>query len=216
MRKSVREILAGGIAAAAVLAAAAPAAAKCGHGGVPCPDPVRLHVTVDSPDLVAPLVIRGRNAWSMLNVTGVNYRPYNVFDRPPARLGPRFEVMYRFTQGDRRWLLYQDVYPYAAGRPFAFTPSGQRFVDRYAEPVEAEGGWRGSRTLETILRAHGLPAAPPAGATTSAAGVVALPGNDDAGGPPSWAWLAAGAGLFGLGGLAARRRFRRRSAGAAA
>jgi LPXTG-motif cell wall-anchored protein len=55
-----------------------------------------------------------------------------------------------------------------------------------------------------------------AGTTTSATGVVALPGNDDAGGQPSWAWPAAGAGLFGLGGLAARRRFRRRSAGAAA
>jgi hypothetical protein len=223
---TLRGVLAGGIAAAAVLAVASPAAAKCGHGtSIPCPDPVRLEVTVYDPTWRS-IVIRGKDAWTMVNVTGVNYPPYNVSDFPPDRLGPKYQAIYRFRQGDQSWVLYQSVYPYATGRPFAFTPAGQRFVDRFAEMdpsgvlsfpgVEAGHGWRGSRTLGTILSDHGLPAAPPAGPTTSSAGGVALPGNDDAGGPPSWAWLAAGAGVLGLGGLAARRRSRRRSAGAPA
>jgi hypothetical protein len=156
----------------------------------------------------------------------VNYSPYNVADFPPEQLGPQFQAIYRFRQGDQSWVLYQRIYPYAEGRPFAFTRAGQRFVDRYAEMdpsgalsfpgIEAGDGWRGSRSLGSILQEGGLPAAPPAGTTASTAGAVALPGNDDAGGLPSWAWLAAGAGLLGVGGLAARRRFRRRSAGAAA
>jgi hypothetical protein len=215
VRKTVRAILAGGMAGAAVMAAAAPAAAKCGHGGEPCPDPVEIEATVDRPDLGAPIVIRGRDAWRMLYVTGVNYRYGGTgYDEPPTELGPRFDVIYRFTSGDDSLLVYQDLYPYAAGRPFAFTPAGQSLMDRYyAERVEGADGWRGSRALESILRAHGLPEAQPAGTTTSAAGVVALPGNDDAGGPPSWAWLAAGAALLGIAGLTAHWRYRRRSAG---
>jgi hypothetical protein len=72
VRTTVRGILAGGIAAAALVAVAAPAAAKCGHGtGAPCPDPVRLEATIyDS--TWRPIVIRGDDAWRMLNVTGAN------------------------------------------------------------------------------------------------------------------------------------------------
>jgi hypothetical protein len=156
----------------------------------------------------------------------VNYSPYNVADFPPEQLGPQFQAIYRFRQGDQSWVLYQRIYPYSEGRPFAFTRAGQRFVDRYAEMdpsgalsfprTEAGHGWRGSRTLGSILKEGGLPAAPPAGTTASAAGAVAPAGNDDAVGPPSWAWLAVAAGLLGLGGLAASRRFRRRSTGARA
>lgn len=213
-----RWILVAILAALSVSATAGPAAAKCGHGGVPCPDPVRLRITVSGPDLAAPIVIRGKDAWSMVNVTGVN-NPYRAFDSLPAELGPRFKAVYRFTQDDREWLVHQDVYPYAAGRPFAFTPPGQRYVDRYAEMdpsgdfffpvVEARDGWRGSRTLELILREHGLPEASSA-PTTSPAGVGALSTTEDPGGPPSWPWFAAGAGLLVLGGLAATRRLRRR------
>lgn len=212
MRKVVTAILAGSVAAAAVVAAAPPAVAKCGHGtGFPCPDPVQIEATIYDPTW-RPIVIRGRDAWRMLNLTGVNYRPFRVYDEPPARLGPRYQVIYRITSGGRIWALYQDLYPYAAGRPFAYTLGGQRFMDRYEEPVEGGHGWRGSRTLESILRAHGLPGTPPSDTTASAAGVVGLPRNGG-GGPRSWAWLAAGAALLGLGGLAARRRFRRRPAG---
>jgi hypothetical protein len=218
MRKSVRGILVGGIAAVAVMAAGAPAAAKCGHGtGFRCPDPVRLEVTVYSPTWES-IVIREKDAWTMLNVTGVYYRPYNVRDYPPDRLGPRYMAVYRFTQGKRTWVVAQDIYPYAVGRPFAFTAPGQRLRNRGGVgSEEAISGWRGSRTLETILHEHGLPLAAPAGTTASAAGgVVGLPGGDDAGGPPSWGWLAAGVGLLGLGGLAAWRRSHRRAAGATA
>jgi MYXO-CTERM domain-containing protein len=219
VRKSVQRILAGGMAAA-TLVAAAPAAAKCGHDGVPCPDPVRLRISIDGSGLPAPIVIRGKDAWSMLSVTGVN-NPYHAFDPVPAELGPRFEAVYRFRQGNKEWLVHQDVYPYAAGRPFAFTPPGQRFVDRDVEVdlsgdfsfpvVEAGDGWRGSRTLEAILLDHGLSASSLAG-TRSAAGVAAFPRNQDGGGPPAWTLFAAAVGLLAVGGLAAIRGFRRRSA----
>ncbi len=225
VRKAVRVFVAGAIGAAAVVTAAAPAAAKCGHGtGFPCPDPVRLEVTVYDPTWRS-IVIRGKDVWTMLNVTGVNYSPYNVSDFPPEQLGPKFQAIYRFRQGDRGWVLYQTIYPYAESRPFAFTPAGQQSWDRFGEvdatgavsfpTMEASHGWRGSRTLGTILRDHGLPAVPPAGTTTSTAGAVGPPGDGDDGGPPPWTWLAGVVGLLGLGGLAARRRVRRRADGGA-
>lgn len=193
MRKSVRAILATGIVAVALVAASAPAAAKCGHGGIPCPDPVRVRITVDGPGLAAPLVIRGKDAWTMLNVTGVTSRPYNVLNPVPAELGPPFQAVYRFKQGDREVLVYQDLYPYAAGRPFTFTPPGQRFVHQYEDmgssgnlffPVaEAGHGWRGSRTLGSILQEHGFPEEMPAAATRATHPVAASVGG---GNPPWW------------------------------
>jgi hypothetical protein len=216
MRKSVRAILAGGIAAAAVVATASPAAAKgCGPGG--CPPPVKIRVTVTGLDLTASIVIRGPDGWSMLNVSGAKYRSRLLIDDVPAELGPRYQAVYEFLhRGKLLGRLRQDLFPYAAGRPFAYTPEGQEIFDGYWEPIDAAKGWRGSRTLQWILQEHGLPEAPPAGATTSAAGVVAIPGGDDGDGPPPWAWVAAGAALLSLGGIAARRRHRRRSAGAPA
>jgi hypothetical protein len=205
MRKSVTGILAGGIAVTALLATAAAAVAK-GPRCVPgrdCPDPVELQVTVDGPDLAAPIVIRSRDAWSMLNVTGVNYRPYRIMDEPPAHLGPRYEAVYRFTRGDDTWLVLQDVYPYADGRPFAFTQAGQRYLGRYFERVEASDGWRGSRTLEWILEAHGLPEKAPA---ASEPGVRAA-GTTGGGATPPW-WLG---GILALGALVLMPRLRRRS-----
>lgn len=212
VRTTFSGILVGGIAAAALVAAAAPAAAKCGHV---CPDPVRLQATVyDS--TWRPMVIKGRDAWRMLNVTGVSYHPYNVWDYPPDRLGPKYRVIYRFDQGDRSWVLYQDVYPYATGRPFAFTPPGQHLTERYGESSEqAADGWRGSRTLESILRAHGLPEAPPVRTETSIQG-AATSRSDGSGGPLSGGLLVAALAFLGLAGLTARWGFRRRSSGAPA
>jgi hypothetical protein len=214
MRSSVRGILAGAIAAAALLAAAGPAGAKCGHGGVPCPDPVRLRVVVDGPGLAAPIVIRGKDAWTMLNVTGVNYRPYAVHDGPPAQAGVRYEAVYEFRSEDRLLFLRQDIYPYATGGLFAFTAPGQRIVDRYGDVdpsgnlffgvLEAGHGWRGSRTLQTILREHGLPEEAPAAPEpgTRAAGTTT-----GGGATPPW-WLG---GILALGALVLVPRLRRRS-----
>jgi MYXO-CTERM domain-containing protein len=212
VRKSVRAIIAGGIAAAAVLAAAAPAAAKCGHG-VPCPDPFRLRVVVDGPGLAAPIVIRGKDAWTMVNVTGVNYRPYNVHDGAPANKGPRYEAVYEFRSEDRLLFLHQDIYPYATGRTFAFTAAGQRIVDRYGDVdqsgdvffgvMEAGHGWRGSRTLGEILREHSFPQTIPAAASRGTRTVAASVG----GGSPPW-WIG---GVLLLGAVAAVSALRRRS-----
>jgi hypothetical protein len=224
VRKTVRVFVVGAIGAA-VVTVASPAAAKCGPGtDFPCPDPVRLEVTVYDPTWRS-IVIRGKDVWTMLNVTGVNYRPYNVSDFPPEQLGPEFQAIYRFRQGDLSWVLYQRIYPYAEGRPFAFTPAGQQSWDRFGEvdatgavsfpTMEAAHGWRGSRTLGRILQEHGLPSASTAGTKTQAAGAVGLPGDGDDGGPPSWAWLAAGGGILGLSALGALRRIRRRSGGMA-
>jgi hypothetical protein len=198
------------------MAAAAPAAAKCGHDAdSPCPHPVSLEVTVYDPSW-SPMVIGDDDGWRMLNITGVNYGPYNVFDVPPDRLGPKYLVIYRFTLGDHMWVVQQDVYPYATGRPFAFTPAGQRITDRYGEDtVEATQGWRGSRTLETILRAHGLPEAPPVRTETSFQGAAASR-SDGGGRPLSGGMLVAALAFLGLAGLTAGWGLRRRSSGAAA
>lgn len=204
----------GGIAAAAVVAVAAPAAAKCGHGGVLCPDPVRLRVTVDGPGLLEPIVIRGEDAWTMVNVTGLNYRPYNVHDGEPTKKGPRYEAVYEFRSEERLLFLRQDIYPYATGTTYAFTRPGQRVVEQYEEMdpsgnfffpmTEAGHGWRGSRTLETILREHGFPSQIPAGARAASHPVAASVGGSN---PPWWfgavVLAAAVAALFA---------FRRRSA----
>jgi MYXO-CTERM domain-containing protein len=214
VKKVVRGILAGGIAAAAVLAMSTRAAAKCGHGGVPC-DSFRLVVTVDGPDLAAPIVIRGKDAWTMLNVTGANYRPYAVLDEPPVEPGPRYEAVYEFRSEERLLFLWQDIYPYAAGRTFAFTAPGQRIVDRYGDVdpsgnpffgvLEAGHGWRGSRTLQTILREHGLPEEAPAAGSRSAP--VARSTSEEGPSPPWWV-----GGILLLGALALVPRLRRRSA----
>lgn len=205
MRKSVRGMLAAGVGAAAVLAAGAPAWAKCGHGGVPCPDPVRIEATIYDPSW-RPIVIPGRDAWRMLYVTGVDLlRGGNTHDEPPPELGPAYQVIYRITSGGRTWTIYQELYPYAAGRPFAYTRGGQRFMDRYEEPVEGGYGWRGSRTLEWILQAHGLPEEPPA---TSDRAVRAAGSGAGGGGTPPW-WLG---GILALGALLVVPRLRRRSA----
>ena len=213
MRKSVRSLLAGGIVAAAVLAVAAPAAAKCGHGGIPCPDPVRLRVTVDGPGLVEPIVVRGKDAWTMVNVTGVNYRPYNVHDGAPARKGPRYEAVYEFRSEDGLIFLRQDIYPYATGTTYAFTPAAQRFVSRFSDmdpsgeiaypSQEAGHGWRGSRTLEGILQERGLPGDPPVTASPTTRVVAASTGGSDA----LW-WIG---GALVLGAVAAVSALRRRS-----
>jgi hypothetical protein len=214
VRTTVRGILVGGIAAAALVAAAAPAAAKCGHGsGDPCPHPVSLEAVVYDPTW-RPLIIGDEDAWRMLNVTGVNYGPYNVFDVPPDRLGPKYQVTYRFTQGDRIWAVQQDLYPYATGRPFAFTPAGQRIANRYGEgTTEVNEGWRGSRTLETILRAHGLPGAPPVRTDASIQGAATSRGDGSGGGPFSGGLIVGTLAFLSLAGLAARWSFRRRSSG---
>jgi MYXO-CTERM domain-containing protein len=214
MKKPVRAILGGAIVAAAVLAAAGPAAAKCGHGGVPCPDPVRLRVVVDGPGLSAPIVIRGKDAWTMVNVTGVNYRPYNIHDGAPGNTGPRYEAVYEFRGEDRLLFLRQDLYPYASGRLYAYTAPGQRFVNRYQEmapsgelffpTLEAGDGWRGSRTVEQILREHGFPERIPAAATGGTRTVSASAG----GGSPPW-WIG---GVLLLGAVAAALALRKRSA----
>jgi hypothetical protein len=214
VRTTLRGFLAGGMVAAAVLAAAAPAAAKCGHGGIPCPDPVRLRVVVDGPGLVEPIVIRGKDAWTMVNVTGVNYRPYNVHDGAPANKGPRYEAVYEFRSEDRLLFLRQDIYPYATRTLYAYTPPGQRFVNRYEEmapsgelsfpTLEAGHGWRGSRTLEEILREHGFPETIPAEATRGTRTVAATAGR----GSPHW-WIG---GVLLLGAVAVVSALRRRSA----
>ena len=214
MRNSLRAILAGGIVCAALLAAAPPAAAKCGHDGVPCPDPVRLRVVVDGPGLAAPIVIRGKDAWTMVNVTGVNYRPYNIHDGAPANTGPRYEALYEFRGDERLLLLRQDIYPYATGTTYAFTPAEQSFVSRFSDmdpsgeivyPLQEAGhGWRGSRTLDSILREHGFPEEIPAAATSGTRTVAASVGDG------SLPWWIGGALL--LGAVAALLALRKRSA----
>jgi hypothetical protein len=164
---------------------------------------------------VAPIVVRGKDAWTMVNVTGVNYRPYAVHDGEPEEKGPQYEAVYEFRSEGQLIFLRQDVYPYATGNTYVFTPQGQRFVSKYADmgpagefffPLQEAGhGWRGSRTLESILREHGLPEEAPAAALRTTRAAAASAGGASA----PW-WI--GGALLLLGVVAGVSALRRRSA----
>jgi hypothetical protein len=110
----------------------------------------------------------------------------------PATLGPAYTVRYRFeyedgTVSDPR----QVVYPYATGGPLVNVPASEGLFGRHVDLW-----WRASSgRILAILRAHGLPAQPPAVAAppAPAAPAPAAPGID-----ASWIWAIAAAGLLAV------------------
>jgi hypothetical protein len=190
--------LGGTLAVGAVIGlGTAPATAKGEHQGPPhpwrCPvggDPYCPpgHLTIAGPGLERGVTIGGRDFWTALYLTGAGYRPFGYAEpSPPATstLGPRYRATYVVAAGHGRTLsMTQDLYPYASGLAWAFTPGGQRFLSDMGT-FTTPGGWWHSAALLQVLTVHGLPADRPAGSAaanhSSAAGVLAGPASAQGG-----------------------------------
>lgn len=83
-------------------------------------------------------------------------------DRPAVELGPRFTVKYLM---DIDVVLTQELYPFAAGGPYTFTPAGQKSI--FVESEMDSGWFRGPEQLTSTLLALG--------ATRAEADVAAQP-----------------------------------------
>jgi MYXO-CTERM domain-containing protein len=110
--------------------------------------------------------------------------------RPSGNLGPKYTITWVVPGPDRVDRVRQYLYPYAAGGPVTYMPSGQRvFNDR------SRGGWyRASIGLRDQLVAAGLPARAPS--TSKSGHALAF----------TFGGLGAAALLLAGGALAVRRR----------
>ena len=150
--------------------AALPALAK----GAPGEDPAVRTVVLFGPNMQLPAVFQGQAALDFARDSGMldaaNLWSTVATTVPPATssLGPRYTVTYVFgfeittslhLDGDS---VTQDLYPYAAGGPVAFTAPGQR--------LHASGWWRVAPNLTPSLQAVGLRGLPGSSPATAAAG----------------------------------------------
>ena len=179
------------------------ASAKPGHGRA---EPMILHATIDGPGIVAPLRIEAAKAYQLATDTGMRvllerFLPANALSPPvPEDLGPGYAVEFRLSDSYARAIdrddprIEQIVYPFAAGRPWAFTPRGQNLMVHGWMPV--------TMLLLDHLETYGLPSeAPPAHGAVS----------DEPSGSwdrPLSAWMAIflAAGLAGVAFLSRRAR----------
>ena len=183
------------VSIACVVAIALPASAKGGIG------PLR-RATIKGPGLDNPVVLKGGDGELLASHTDVvsGDEPVGSSTRP-ENLGPRYDVTFVYPtfehgrQGLRRSrvLLHQELYPYARGGPWVFTPAGQRLGnDRHVFPTVASGWAQGSDVLfDNLTLAWGLPAQHAPSTRSPAA-----PSN-----ARTWPWLGGVAGLLvaGLG-----------------
>jgi hypothetical protein len=161
------------IAAAAALALPAAAAAKGAESA-----------SISGPGLKQPLQFTGDSEMGqgtplgMLSMAGGYFAQMfrqapdpRLRAKPRGVLGPRYTVTYRVPgPNGQRFVIRQDLYPYAKPAPVTYMAPGQRFFDGR----RSLGGWvRGSLALRQMLVKNGLPSSPPvSSAAISGPGVV--------------------------------------------
>lgn len=131
--------------------------------------------------------------------------------RPAGSLGPRYTITYTMALPDRPSSdIVQYVFPYAESRPITYMPPSQE----YWANSETKGAWfAGDVGFRDTLIGLGLPAAPPSGAQSPAAGsnagdpINTVPGGSLA--IPLWIAGALVAVTFAT--ILSRRRHPRRS-----
>ena len=160
MRSPTRLAVILAMAAVTLLLAALPALAK----GAPGEDPAVHMVMAYGPNMRVPIVFSGPAAMDFARDAGMLQAAQGysfvgtVASAAPSALGPRFTLTYVFTRDVSAALgrdgepVTQDLYPYAVGGPWAFTPPGQG--------LHTSGWWPTASGLVATLRAAGLPAAP--------------------------------------------------------
>ena len=107
-------------------------------------------------------------------------------DAPATELGARFTVQYLMNKDV---VLTQELYPFAEGGPYTFTPPGQRSL--FVEAEMATGWFRGTAELTTTLERMGATKTE-AGTGPDASDVVAEQAV-----PAGW-WLGGGAAVVAV------------------
>jgi hypothetical protein len=158
LRTYAKAAVIAGLTAAALLAAAAPAAAKG-------PD----QVTITGPGLAKPIVVTGMGEAGSASALGRLSEGTGLFlamfgpdqdgpglhpTQPTAALGPKYLLEYRVpTQEPTPAIVKQDLYPYAVGGPVTYTAAGQPSMIG-----ETRGGWyQTTEALRAVLVSLGLP-----------------------------------------------------------
>ena len=162
--------------------------------------------TVAGPGLSIPIRMSDNQARRMLYLT--TSRPSSPFGAMlatapgRARLGPKFHVDYGVLVDGRAYYLEQDLYPYAPGTAWAYTPAGQLMPSDFGGTSgEITPGWWHSVTVLGLLQSHGLPTGRP--------GVPPTPSAPNRPFPWGWAGVLFGALSLAIGTQAAMNRRRR-------
>jgi hypothetical protein len=144
-----------------VLAAASPAVGKG-----------TSTVSVNGPGVARPISLDGEGTVKLNEAAGlyraVFHEPGSVVvsRRPNGKLGPRYVATYGWLVGpDRTKPVRQELYPFAAGGAWTYTPPQQRV---FKTDAPFQGGWyRAGPALTDLLVSLGVPA--PRASTASVA-----------------------------------------------
>ena len=127
-------------------------------------------VTLSGPGLATPIQLGAEGSNRLADAAGLyaalrDTTSPSESTQPPAELGPRYIATYTYgapeQQTERRGTLRQDLYPFAADGPVAYTPPGQKYFQ-----TTSQGAWHRDERLAMLLVAAGVPA--PASAASSA------------------------------------------------
>ena len=170
-----------------------------------------VRVIIDGPGLVEPIELPN----TAVRIGCLFVKPCRSLANPPVRsLGPRFTVTQSLEGHHARGLMMDrivhDLYPYARGGAWVFTPPGQTWHD-WSRIRRVPGGWTPAhRSLMRAVQANGLPSQPPIERILAAPAAIKetqVRGPDEAG-------ILIGVGLLLAAGAIIRRPRRRRTGGA--
>ena len=161
--KSSRAFLIPAVVVVSVLAVASPAVAKG-----------TSTVTVKGPGVARPISLDGEGTGKLTQAAGlyraVFHEPGSVVEsrRPKGKLGPRYVATYGWLVAqDRTKPVRQELYPFADGGAWTYTPPRQRVFETEAP---FQGGWyRAGPALTDLLVSFGVPAPGAPRASTAAA-----------------------------------------------
>jgi hypothetical protein len=139
-------------AVASVLAVASPAVAKG-----------TSTVTVKGPGVARPIALDGEGTLKLNEAAGLYHAVFHasgsviVSRRPNGKLGPRYVATYAWLVGPNRTKpVRQELYPFASGGAWTYTPPGQRVLKTETPFL---GGWyRAGPPLTDLLVSIGVPA----------------------------------------------------------
>ena len=120
-------------------------------------------VTVKGPGVARPISLDGAGTAQLNEAAGLYRAVFHeagsvvVSARPQGKLGPRYVATYGWLVAqDRTKPVRQELYPFAAGGAWTYTPPGQRV---FTSGPAFQGGWYHSgAALTDLLVSLGVPA----------------------------------------------------------